>query len=655
MMKAGTCFVAAGLALVLFMFAGARPVVAAGTCPPNGQPYNTTGFASRSDTNDKNSNYHVGWANTAPGPSGAFGGVMADIKVMDPWVKPQLPGSVVPQFVTAWVMLNTTTPTNTTGDWVQAGWIQQENNVSEGWFEGWNGLPAPLDDKYYPITVGSTPTFKVLYKYASGNSISGFISPDPNPKETYPINWTPNSGQIFSENTTRASAMPGNIGSPESFTNSQVWVGTPGTLNGVWQNFAGFRSSDNSSWWGEWDDGSSSMYTADWACAAQPPGGKYNPITPARLWDTRVNGGRLNSGGRLDVQVTGQGGVPPSGVSAAILNITVTGESGPGNISVVPYGMPQSQTSTLNYLPNQTISNSTEVAMGAGGKTSVYAYGGSTDVIVDVGGWVSAPGTAGSDGLFNPALSARILDTRNGTGGRSTPLGPGQTFALQVAGQGGVPSSGVEAVALNVTVTGGTGASYLVLWDDGSPRPPTSNMNFTTGQTLAHRDVVKLGSNGKIDILNAAGSVNVIADVNGWYTDTSGIQTSGVRFVPLNLPIRIYDSRNFDSRNITGQLGPATFRRLHVGGIVGSPIPPSVSAAPPTCVVLNVTVTNPTAASYLTIYPDGFGQPPTSDINFLGGETRANMVVVAELNDYTEIYNAAGSTDIIVDVLGFYD
>jgi hypothetical protein len=167
--------------------------------------------------------------------------------------------------------------------------------------------------------------------------------------------------------------------------------------------------------------------------------------------------------------------------------------------------------------------------------------------------------------------------------------------------------------------------------------------------------VVKLGSNGKIDILNAAGSVNVIADVNGWYTDTSGIQTSGVRFVPLNLPIRIYDSRNFDSRNITGQLGPATFRRLHVGGIVGSPIPPSVSAAPPTCVVLNVTVTNPTAASYLTIYPDGFGQPPTSDINFLGGETRANMVVVAELNDYTEIYNAAGSTDIIVDVLGFYD
>ena len=92
-----------------------------------------------------------------------------------------------------------------------------------------------------------------------------------------------------------------------------------------------------------------------------------------------------------------------------------------------------------------------------------------------------------------------------------------------------------------------------------------------------------------------------------------------------------------------------------MAGIVGSPIPPSISAASPTSLVLNVTVTNPSAAGYLIIYGDSFLQTATSDINFLAGETRANMVVMANLNDYIDIFNAAGSTNVIVDVLGFYD
>lgn len=51
------------------------------------------------------------------------------------------------------------------------------------------------------------------------------------------------------------------------------------------------------------------------------------------------------------------------------------------------------------------------------------------------------------------ALGAiRILDTRNGTGGISRPVGPGQTIDVQVTGRGGVPASGVVAVAINVTV-----------------------------------------------------------------------------------------------------------------------------------------------------------------------------------------------------------
>ena len=662
-MNAKGLLLAVGLALGLLIVPSAKPV-AAGSCPPSGQPYGTPGFAARNTVGDADGQgkYYAGWSKTSPGSP--YGSVRADIRVMNPWVQPNGLIWPLPQFATGWVMLNSTTPNSNGGPWVQVGWKQDMGQTtSYAWYEAWSGWPSPPSDvNFGNLAFGGTPTFTVRYN-GTPNTFDVFVSTNPSWTWNYANSgWTPDSAQIFGETTTVSSQMPGSIGDPETFANSELWIGTPGTPYGGWQNFAGVRSTttrdfwgSSINYWGEWDDSSRNAFIADWACAPQPPGGKYNPITPARLWDTRVQGGRLTSGVPLVVQVTGQGGIPSSGVSAAVVNITVTGASGAGNISVVPYGMPQSQTSTLNYLPNQTISNTTEVAIGPGGKISIYAYGGATDVIVDAGGWVSWPSTAGSDGLFNRLAPARILDTRNGTGGRWTPLGPGETFALQVAGQGGVPSSGAAAVALNVTVTGGSAASYLVLWPDGSPRPPTSNVNFTAGQTLAHRDVVMLGSNGKIDILNAGGSVNVIVDVNGWYTDASGIQTSGVRFVPLNIPIRIYDSRGGSGPvGPGGQIGSGLTQRLHVGGVLGSPIPPSISAAPTAAVVLNVTVTNPTAASYLTIYADGLFQPSTSDINFLAGETRANMVVVGDLNDYIDIFNAGGSTDVIVDVLGFY-
>ena len=44
-------------------------------------------------------------------------------------------------------------------------------------------------------------------------------------------------------------------------------------------------------------------------------------------------------------------------------------------------------------------------------------------------------------------------------------------------------------------------------------------------------------------------------------------------------------------------------------------------------VALNVTVTAPTRAGYLTVYPGGGARPPTSSLNFAAGQTVANMVV----------------------------
>ena len=77
---------------------------------------------------------------------------------------------------------------------------------------------------------------------------------------------------------------------------------------------------------------------------------------------------------------------------------------------------------------------------------------------------------------------------------------------------------------------------------------------------------------------------------------------------------------------------------------------------PPSAVVLNVTVTNPTAAGFLTAYPsDGASPPLASDLNWRPGLTVANLVVVKLGPDGAiKLYNQQGNTDVVVDVLGWY-
>jgi len=74
-------------------------------------------------------------------------------------------------------------------------------------------------------------------------------------------------------------------------------------------------------------------------------------------------------------------------------------------------------------------------------------------------------------------------------------------------------------------------------------------------------------------------------------------------------------------------------------------------------VVLNVTVTNPTAPSFLTVWPsDAASQPTASDLNYVAGQTSPNLVVVRLGADGSiSLYNAAGSTDVIIDVVGYYN
>jgi hypothetical protein len=348
--------------------------------------------------------------------------------------------------------------------------------------------------------------------------------------------------------------------------------------------------------------------------------------------------------------VTGQGGVPLTGVTAAAINVTATDATAESYLTVYPTGSTRPGTSNLNFLAGKTVPNLVKMAVGTLGKVTVYNAQGNTQVIFDVQGYWSTPtGTPGGDGLFNALVPARVLDTRDGTGigGTAAKVGAGSSIDLQITGAGGVPSTGVEAVVLNLTATDGTAAgsgSYVVAWPTGATRPFASNVNFQAGQTVPNRVTVKVGTGGKVSLYNAAGSVNLVADVNGWFTNATGTP-SGDIFVGTS-PKRIMDTRLGGA-----PAGPASTTHMNVTGQGGVP-------AGAHSVVLNVTVTNPAGgnpSSYLTLWPTGATRPLASDLNFNNGLTIANLTVVKiGSGGQVDVYNGAGTTQIVVDVVGWY-
>jgi hypothetical protein len=70
---------------------------------------------------------------------------------------------------------------------------------------------------------------------------------------------------------------------------------------------------------------------------------------------------------------------------------------------------------------------------------------------------------------------------------------------------------------------------------------------------------------------------------------------------------------------------------------------------------MNVTATNGTAPSFLTLWPSGGYRPATSNLNFAAGQTIANQVTVKVGPDGdVNVFNAAGNTDVIFDIAGYY-
>ncbi len=377
----------------------------------------------------------------------------------------------------------------------------------------------------------------------------------------------------------------------------------------------------------------------------------YTPLVPARIEDTRAGSGLPGSGqapgpgGTITVQVAGQGGVPVGGAAAVLINLTVTDPTSAGYVTAYPAGVPVPLASTIDFQPGVTKANLALVTLGRNGAISLYNAFGTTQIVIDVEGWYAAAASA-PGALLNSIYPQRIVDTRPKSGHpyAGQALGPNQSLTVQVAGVGGIPSSGAQAVVLNLTETQATQPSYLTVYPAGAAQPQASNLNFLAGQTSANQVVMELGQSGQVTIYNHAGTVDVILDVYGWY---------GASGNPLQtvVPQRAVDTRTGSGFAYSGQtLGSDQQLTVQLGGLAG--LPASGAAA----VAINVTVTNTTAAGALLVGPGGQPLPATSELNWGKGQTVENLVIVAAGSDTSITFSnrSLGQADLVIDVYGWY-
>lgn len=112
----------------------------------------------------------------------------------------------------------------------------------------------------------------------------------------------------------------------------------------------------------------------------------------------------------------------------------------------------------------------------------------------------------------------RACDTRaSGPNCPQGSIGPGEEISVQVNGVGGIPSVGVSAVVVNLQLVGSTVSGNLKVWPDGSAKPAATALLYEVGDRLSNMITVKVGTNGRIRVANAAGESHVVLDLAGYY------------------------------------------------------------------------------------------------------------------------------------------
>jgi hypothetical protein len=286
-----------------------------------------------------------------------------------------------------------------------------------------------------------------------------------------------------------------------------------------------------------------------------------------------------------------------------------------------------------------------------------------------------------SSGPYSPLAPVRICDTRahdpsnlasaaapaaqcSGASNFGSPILGGTSKNIQVAGFFGIPAT-ATSVVLNLTVVNPVASGFVTAYPTGANLPGTSTINYTAGEVVPNLTDVGIGAGGEISVYSLV-QTDLVVDIEG-YTSPSAQEGAGAGlYTALPSPERLCDTRPGNVSNLTvapdnqcngsqnqGTTLTAANPSINVKVVHGTTIPPQATAA-----VFNVTVANPTAAGFLTVYPQGGQRPFASNVNYAAGQVTTNRVVVplsttGTLPGEITVFSSAPA-DVIVDVSGYY-
>jgi hypothetical protein len=290
---------------------------------------------------------------------------------------------------------------------------------------------------------------------------------------------------------------------------------------------------------------------------------------------------------------------------------------------------------------------------------------------------VEAAGEAiGAGGEYHALTPVRILDTRDpaldvAPFGRKpfTTNGSDGLFHVPVVGKAGLPAfsngngdcadDNVLAVAVNITVVNPGSVGYLEAFGKGESQPPTSILNFKAGEFVANTAILRPGCDGELAIRLAPGSAasaDVLIDVFGWFS-SSTFGTRGARLEPSG-PGRIFDSRENAFESVPFAGGESLEIPIRGARTYDTDVEVVPNSADVVGVLVNLTGVSaaggaPTFLSLLPAAPSG--DPDTSNLNLRTGQVRSNLAIVPlSPNGSIHVYNKAGNTHVILDVMGYF-
>lgn len=357
--------------------------------------------------------------------------------------------------------------------------------------------------------------------------------------------------------------------------------------------------------------------------------------------------------------------------------------------SVAPFSSGGTPTGTVSFSVGATALCTTPALTPASGQSATGSCsaadtptGADTVTATYSGDGTFAPSSGTSSlvvtsGPYSPLTPVRICDTRannpshltgaatqcDGPAEAGSPIAAGGTLTFTVANAVFSVPSTATAVMLNVAVVNPAAAGYLTVIPAGAPRPLASNLDYVANQVVPNLVEVGTGSGGQVSIYSSA-RADVVVDLEGYVDPAAGAGPGAGLYDPLPSPARICDTRAGDPSGLSG--GDAQCDGIGDAGLTlgaGGTIPVQVTGnngvpAGATAAVLNVTVVNPVAAGYLTVYPQGATQPFASNLDYAARQVIANRVIVplsttGPTPGQITVFSSAG-TDVVVDVSGYY-